>query len=97
MRRRHYTNPENISKPSAAEAAAALRSCRRPWRYVIEYRVAESRAQYRLISWQAHRQMIALPPLACLLAEALAAKPMVAEPLTTAREAFCGSIVATRR
>jgi hypothetical protein len=41
--------------------------------------------------------MIALPPLACLFAEALAAKPTVAEPLTTARGAFCGSIVATRR
>ena len=30
-------------------------------------------------------------------AEALAAEPVVAEPLTTARGAFCGSIVATRR
>jgi hypothetical protein len=47
MRRRHYTSPENISKPSTAEA--------------------------------------------------LAAEPVVAEPLTTARRAFYGSIVATKR
>ena len=97
MRRRHYTSPENISKPSAAEAAAMLRRCRRPRRYIIEDRVAESRSQYRLISSHAHGQKIALPLLACLLAEALAAEPVVEEPLTTARGAFCGSIAATRR
>lgn len=41
MRRRHYTSPENISKPSAAEGAFKLRSrLRELWArsYIPEHR-----------------------------------------------------------